>query len=319
MPTQSQDFYAVLGLSKNVSQEEIKKAYRRLAREYHPDLHPGPKKVEMEQKFKELGEAHDVLKDPETRKKYDKYGANWKEAEVYEQGRQQAGGGQDGGGKSSDQQTGDFGKIFEEMFGAKTHRQDQTFRGFSMPGADFEVSVPLTLKEVVHGATRRLELPDEQGHTQKLDVRIPKGVLDGERVRVKGKGAKGMGAGRSGDLYLHVHFIPDRVFAHEGANIVVTLPIWPWEAVCGAEVQVPTLTGTVKLKVPVGAQASQRLRLRGKGLPRRSGSGGDQYVEFKIVTPEKPSDEEQALFAKLQEVQHNEDPRATLMREADHV
>ena len=319
MSSRAQDFYAILGLSKVASQEEIKKAYRRLAREYHPDLHPGPQKVEMEQKFKELSEAYDMLKDPETRKKYDRYGANWKEAEAYEQARQQAGGFQHEGKGFTEDQTSDFSNVFEKMFGAQGPRQSQAFRGFSMAGTDLEVSIPLTLQEVMNGAKRRLELPDEQGQLQRLDVRIPKGVQGGERIRVKGKGAKGIGRGPSGDLYLHVNLIPDRVFKPEGHNIVVTLPIWPWEAVCGADVEVPTLTGRVKLKVPAGSQASQRLRLRGKGLPRRSGASGDQYVELKIVTPEKPSDEEHILFHKLQHIPHTQDPREKIMREAGYA
>ena len=227
-----QDYYVVLGIPKTATQDEIKKAYRRLARKYHPDLHPGAKKAEMEKKFKELNEAHDVLRNEDSRKKYDQYGFQWKEAEAYHQAQQQA----DREGKGTRWHTEytqgnpqDFSDLFENLFGQKAGSQGTSFRDFAIPGADLEATAHLTLREVVSGTTRRLQIPDPTGKIQTLDVRIPKGVREGERVRVKGKGAQGRGGGPQGDLYLRVHIAPHPVFHRTGAHLTIHLPLWPWK------------------------------------------------------------------------------------------
>jgi len=320
MATAPPDYYKVLGLSKTASADDLKKAYRRLARKYHPDLHQGSKKEEMEKKFKELNEAYEVLSDEDKRKKYDQYGFRWKDAEAYEQARQKAGGAQPGGEWRTvytEGEAGDFGDLFGHLFGRGARKEGPSFRGFAMAGADLEANVQLTLPEVLQGTSRRLTLTDPNGKLQNLEVRIPKGVQDGERVRVKGKGAHGQGGGPSGDLYLNVNLTPHPVFRPEGSDILVNLPVWPWEAALGTEVEVPTLTGPVRLKIPPGSQSKQKMRLKGKGLPTRSGSNGDQLVVLDIVLPASVSTEEKSLFEELAKLEHS-DPRSTLMRKAAH-
>lgn len=347
MATTSRDYYEILGVSKGASQDDIRKAYRRLARKYHPDLHSGPKQTEMEQKFKEVGEAYDVLGDPEKRKKYDKYGHRWQEADAYERARQEAGaqGAWPGAGEwrtaGGPQTEWDFSDLFEGMFGGRA-RGGGSFRGFGMAGADLEGSVRLTLREVLTGTTRRVSVSEpipcsvcrgagatagglcaacggtgSRAEPRTIDVRIPKGVQEGSRVRVPGKGAPGAQGGKPGDLYLKIFLEPDPVFRREGDDIVVTLPVWAWEAALGAEVRVPTLTGPVSMKIPAGTRSGNRLRLRGKGLPRTSGGSGDQHVVVQIIVPDKLSAQERELFEQLARTGHA-DPRSGLLREAGY-
>ncbi|RMH04765.1 MAG: J domain-containing protein [Nitrospirae bacterium] len=335
------DYYEILGVPRTASQEEIKRAYRRLARQYHPDLHPNSKKAEMEQRFKALNEAYEVLKDPETRKKYDQYGPNWKEAEAYERARAQAGaGGRDWTTTFTEGRAAQFEDLFEELFGARG-AWGTSFRGFTMPGADLETSVELSLREVLTGTTRRLTLTEEmpcetcrgsgqvqravcptcRGHgvrpeSKTIDIRIPPGVRHGERLRVAGKGAAGRHGGPRGDLFLFISLKPHPVFHREGQHISVRLPVWPWEAALGAEVTVPTLEGPVRMKVPPGSTSGRTLRLKGKGLPDRAGRRGDQYVKLEVTLPTSLTEEEQRLYAQLAKIAHP-DPRQTLLREAE--
>ena len=320
MATNPQDYYDVLGLNKSASQDQIKKTYRRLARQYHPDLHPGTKKAEMENKFKELNEAYEVLSDKDKRKKYDQFGFQWKEAEAYQRASEQAGAHAPGGEWHTVHTEGegaDFSDLFENIFGGQAKREGPSFRGFAMPGADLEATVPLTLRDVFTTTTRRLNLTDSEGKPQTIDVRIPKGVQHGERVRVKGKGAPGRGGGPRGNLYLRVHLESHPVFQRHGADLYVDLPVWPWETALGTEVEVPTLNGHVKLKIPFGSQSKQKMRLKGKGLPTRSGGHGDQFVVLNVVMPTSLDEEEKRLYEELKKVEHP-DPRLTLMREAAH-
>lgn len=319
MASAQRDYYDILGVKKTVDPKEIKKAYRRLARQYHPDLHPGEKKAEMEKKFQELNEAYEVLGDEENRKKYDQYGMNWKEAEAYARARQQAGGGAyPGGGPFTGYTQGgaDFSDIFEDLFGRGARREGTSFRGFAMAGADLEATLPISLRETFTGTHRTVNIPDAAGTARPIEVRIPAGVRDGERLRVKGKGAPGRGGGPPGDLFFHVQIAPHPVFQRKDADIVVTLPLWPWEAVLGTDVQVPTLSGTVRLKIPPGSQPRQRMRLKGKGLPKRTGGHGDQFVVLDIVTPKSLSPDEQHLYEQLAKFDHP-DPRSSLLREAN--
>lgn len=318
MPNATQDFYSRLGLSKTATHDEIKKAYRKLARKYHPDLHPGANKSEMEEKFKDINEAYEVLKAEETRKKYDQYGAQWKDAEAYEQARQQTREGGKGHTEYSQGNTQDFSDLFENLFGGKARSQGGTHRGFAIPGADLEANVQLSLHEVFAGATRHLEIPQESGTTKSLDVRIPQGVRDGERVRVKGKGQPGQNGGPSGDLFMRIHVTPHPVYHRTGANVSIDLPLYPWEAALGTEVHVPTLTGPVLLKIPSGSHSKQKLRVKGKGLPNRTGGYGDQFVVLTITNPPSCSDQERGLYEQLQKLEHP-DPRATLIQEASHA
>jgi DnaJ-class molecular chaperone len=320
MATKKRDFYDILGVSKTADPKELKKAYRRLARQYHPDLHPGEKKAEMEKKFQELNEAYEVLGDEENRKKYDRHGMNWKEAEAYERARQQAGGRAHPGESPFTGYTQggpDFSEMFEDLFGRGAQREGASFRGFAMAGADLEATLPISLREAYTGTRRTLNLPGASGTPRPIEVRIPAGVRDGERLRVKGKGEPGRGGGPSGDLFFHVQIASHPVFQRKDADILVTLPLWPWEAVLGAEVQVPTLSGNVRLKIPPGSQPRQRMRLKGKGLPKRSGGHGDQFVVLDIVIPKSLSPEEQSLYEQLAKFDHP-DPRISLLYEAIH-
>jgi DnaJ-class molecular chaperone len=320
MANTTQDFYSILGVPKTADQKELKKAYRRLARKYHPDLHPGDKKAAMEKKFQELNEAYEVLGDETSRKKYDQYGPNWKEAEAYERARQQAGGGFPGGqphpgfGQGS---AADFSDIFESMFGRGAQREGSSFRNFAMAGADLEADLPISLREAFTGTRRTVTLTDASGTPRPIEVRIPAGVRNGERLRVKGKGSPGRGGGPPGNLFFHVHIAPHPVFHRKEADIVVTLPLWPWEAVLGTEVQVPTLSGPVRLKIPPDSQPNQRMRLKGKGLPQRTGGHGDQFVVLNIVMPKTTSPEDRQLYEQLAKAPHP-DPRASLLQEALH-
>ncbi len=321
MTTKPRDYYDVIGVEKSASAEDLKKAYRRLARKYHPDLHPGAKKAEMEKKFKELNEAYEVLGDKATRKKYDQYGFQWKDAEAYQRAQEQAGAqGAPGGWETySTQGEGtDFNDLFSELFGQQAKREGPSFRGFAMPGADLEATVQLPLRDFLSGTTRRLELTDVTGKPHTIDVRIPKGVKEGERLRVKGKGASGRGGGPAGDLYLRIHALPHPVFQQQGIHLTVKLPIWPWEAALGTEVEVPTLTGPVRLKIPPKSQSEQKMRLRGKGLPSREGKHGDQIVILNIIVPSEMTSHEQELYEQLKNIDHP-NPRDYLIKEATHA
>jgi DnaJ-class molecular chaperone len=342
MATAPRDFYQVLGLPRAASADDIKKAYRRLARQYHPDLHSGSKKTEMERKFKELNEANEVLSDPDKRKKYDQYGAQWEQAEAFEKARQQAGAqgfrweqtGQGGADFNSEA----FSDIFENLFRGSGGRTGGT-RGFSMPGEDLEAEVELTLREVLTGITKRVSLreavpcPTCQGtgtlrgrtcptcygtgsttEVKTIEVKIPAGVQEGTRVRVGGKGQPGSNGGKRGDLYLHVTIKPDPIFRRQGSDIHVTLPVYPWEAALGAEIMAPTLTEPVRVKVPPGSKAEGKLRLKDKGLPSAAGGHGDLFLNLQIVVPPTVTEEERALYQRLAKGTHP-DPRAELLRQ----
>lgn len=325
MPTSQRDYYDILGVSRSATPDEIKKAYRKLARQYHPDLHTGSRKSEMEKKFKELNEAHEVVGDPDNRKKYDRYGHRWQEAEAYEKARQQAGAGQGFGGRRqagpefTTEEGFDFSDVFENLFGGRS-RGGSGFRGGAAPGQDLETEARLTLREVLTGVTRRVEVtepggPNGRTAARTIDIKIPAGVQDGTRVRVAGKGGSGRGGGKQGDLYLRVHIEPDAVFRREGADLHVTLPVWPWEAALGADILAPTLAEPVRVKVPPGSRADGKLRLKGKGLPTASGGRGDLFYTLQIVMPASLSDEDRKLYEQLGRAPHA-DPRAELLRAA---
>lgn len=349
MATTERDYYAVLGVPRTATPDDIKKAFRRLARQYHPDLHGGSKKAEMEKKFKELNEAHETLSDPDKRKKYDRFGHRWQEAEAYEKAREQAGAGQGGGSgfhwrqESAQGEGQDFGDFFENFFGrggTRTRAGGGPFDGFAIQGEDLETSVRLTLREVLTGVSRRVQLSEpvpcatcggtgrQRGklcptcggtgtrtEVRTIDVKIPAGVQDGTRVRVGGKGAPGHNGGKPGDLYLLVQIEPHAIFQRQGSDILVQLPVYPWEAVVGAEVLVPTLTDPVRVKVPPGSRAGAKLRLKGKGLPTAAGGRGDLFFTLHIVLPPSITDEDRKLYDQLARAPHP-DPRVELLRTA---
>jgi curved DNA-binding protein len=328
MAVKFRDYYEVLGVSKTATEDEIKSAYRKLARKYHPDVNPGDKSAE--EKFKELNEAYEVLSDPDKRKKYDALGPNWKAGQDFRPPPGWEGGVNVefgdfgdifGGGRSA----GGFSDFFESLFGGG-RRTGRRGADFAMRGQDVEAEIPLTLEEAHRGVKRTITLqvtepcPDCRGTGSKdgktvcptcrgagairrpksIEVTIPAGVRDGSVIRLAGQGEPGADGASAGDLFLRVRLRPHRLFSIVGDNDVqIELPVAPWEAALGAKIAVPTLGGPGEMKIPPGAQAGQRFRLRGQGLNRRGGGRGDEYVKIKIVNPPKLTPKEKELFEKL--------------------
>ena len=293
------DYYETLGVARGAAQDDIKRAYRRLARKYHPDVST---ESDAEARFKEVGEAYEVLKDPEKRAAYDRFGKDWKHGQEF---RPPPGWERQfdfrGGGFSGDSGFSDF---FETLFGRGG------FAGARGPmrarGGDQSVRVEIPLDDAYRGATRTITVG---GRT--LSVRIPKGVMEGQRIRLGGQGGAGAGGGPAGDLYLTVGHAAHPLFRAEGRDVHLRLPVTPWEAALGATVAVPTLGGKVDLKVPRGSRAGRTLRLKGRGLPGRP--NGDQYVTLEIVTPPADSPEAESLYRKMAETMRF-DPRPDFPR-----
>jgi curved DNA-binding protein len=308
------DYYKIMGVARDASQDEIKRAYRRLARKYHPDV---SKEANAEERFKEVGEAYEVLSDPEKRAAYDSLGSNWKAGEQFRpppdwEQHFHFGGAGSGGARS-------FSDFFETLFGQAGFGGGGRSRSFtfSTRGEDYQTSITLSLEEAYRGTTKTLtvEIPeiDPSGRivqrSRTLNVRIPPGVTDGRRIRLPAQGGAGAGGGERGDLYAIVRLAPHPFFRPEGRDIHLDLPVLPWEAALGATVQVPTLGGPVELKIPRGSDAGRRLRLRGRGLPGKP--PGDQIVTLKVVAPSAETPEIESLYQRLAEaVRAN--PRAHL-------
>ena len=313
------DYYKILGVSRKASQEEIKRAYRKLARKYHPDVN---KESDAEERFKEVGEAYEVLKDPEKKSAYDQFGDRWQDGQEFQTPPNWNEGFSFKGGGYTDTGFAGFSDFFEDLFGRgqahSTGRNKATYRTFSMKGEDLHARVEINLEDAYYGATVNLNLGiptvDEQGHvhqkSEQLQVKIPKGVREGQRVRLAGKGGAGIGQGASGDLFLEISLKPHRLFRPEDRDIYLELPVAPWEAALGTKITVPTLGGKVALHIPPNSQSGKKMRLKGRGLGREN--PGDQYVVLRIVNPPGiDSPEERALFEKME--QHfSFDPRANL-------
>ncbi len=308
------DYYSTLGVAKNASQEEIQRTYRKLARKYHPDLN---KTSGAEDKFKDIGEAYEVLKDPDKRAKYDRYGTAWKEA--------QQGGGKpppgyediwfDLGGADDVFSSGSsgFSSFFEQLFGGAPGRGPAQGRrsaggraqgrSWSTPGADQEAHLALTLEEAAHGGEREIALSNPTtGKTKTYIVHIPKGIRPGQRIRLAGQGEPGVGSAPPGDLYLSVEILPHATFRLEERDLYTTVPVTPWEAALGAEVTLPTLDGAVHVKIPHGSSSGRKIRLKGKGFPDARSGAGDLYAEISIRVPAALSVEERELFEQLAKV-----------------
>ncbi len=299
------DYYEILGVPRNASQKDIQKAYRKLARKYHPDVN---KEADAENRFKEINEAYEVLRDAEKRKKYDTLGANWKDGQDFSpppgwEGAFQFGGG--GGGSP-------FSDFFEALFGnlgGFTTMEGQPFHGRSLRrrGRNLESKIELTLDEIASGGKKRVEFEvlarGADGRARRsrksLEVTIPRGVTQGSRIRLAGQGEKGSGGGPAGDLYLEVEVVKDPCFEIEGQDLRTTVDIAPWDAALGGSVQVPVLGGSVTMKIPAGTQSGQVLRIRGKGLPGRGDCAGNILVTVKIAVPRKLTDRERELFEAL--------------------
>ena len=272
-----QDYYQILGVAHDASNADLKKSYRRLAKKYHPDV---SKDVAAEEKFKEVNEAYDVLKDAEKRQAYDRFGSDWKHGHEFNPG------GYGGGGFSG----GDFGDFFESIFSGG-FQQGSPFRQQRRKGADHHLKLDITLREAYAGGTKtiqfsRMSASGERlgkAEMKKLKINIPKGVSSGQKIRLSRQGQPAADGGEAGDLYLEMNILPHRFFRLDKQDVILRLPLTPWEAAKGATLKVPTLDGDVELKIKAGVQSGQKMRLKGRGMPGRE--KGDQFVEILIQTP----------------------------------
>ncbi len=293
------DYYAILGVERNADEAAIKKAYRKLAHKYHPDVSKDP---QGEAKFKEIAEAYATLKDPEKRAAYDQLGS-YKPGQDF---RPPPDWGRQFGGSQYSFEDIDLSDLFEQFAGRGRGAGGRRGR-MPISGEDYEVTAHISLEDTYRGTTVDLELSvpefDENGLMRRVPrsfkARIPKGATDGQRLRLRGKGGKGINGGPDGDLYLNIALHPHPLFRASGHDLYLDLPLAPWEAVLGATVQVPTLGGPVQLKVPPGTQAGQKLRLANRGLPKPHEGAGDLYAIVQIVVPGVVSDKERSLLQQL--------------------
>lgn len=291
------DYYKIMGVSQDASDKDIKMAYRKLARKYHPDISKEP---DAEERFKEMAEAYEVLKDPKKRSEYDQY-LKYKEFNPQSDGFT--------GRRTQEQPFQEFhfdSDFFETLFGHSRYQQQP------MTGQNYHGKITISLEEAYHGAVKNLQVPVEQGtetKIQTLKVKIPAGVKSGQQIRLAGQGGSGSGGGARGDLYLTVEVMKHPTFDVMENDIYLTLPITPWEAALGATVVIPTLAGKIDLKIPPGSQGGQKLRIKNRGLP--GSPPGNQYVLLKIITPPAQTEEAKALYKKMAEVMPY-NPRKTM-------
>ena len=320
------DYYDIMGVARDASADDIKRAYRRLARKFHPDVSKEP---DAEARFKAVGEAYEVLRDPEKRAAYDQLGSRWREGQEFkpppdwdfefDAGRA---GRSAHAGQAGD--AGAFSDFFESLFGqarAAGRGRPGGHAGFESRGFDRQARVAISLEDAFRGATRTLALEQVEGDAsgrpvrrqRQLNVRIPAGVTAGQQIRLAGQGESGVGGGPAGDLYLAIEILPHRLFRLDGRDVSLELPVTPWEAALGETVRVPTLSGRVDLRIPKASQSGSQLRLKGKGLP--GNPPGDQHVILKIVTPQAKTAEQEALYRQLAESMPM-NPRADLEQPA---
>lgn len=291
------DYYKIMGVSQDASDKDIKMAYRKLARKYHPDISKEP---DAEERFKEMAEAYEVLKDPKKRSEYDQY-LKYKEFNPQSDGFT--------GRRTQEQPFQEFhfdSDFFETLFGHSRYQQQP------MTGQNYHGKITISLEEAYHGAVKNLQVPVEQGtetKIQTLKVKIPPGVKSGQQIRLAGQGGSGSGGGARGDLYLTVEVMKHPTFDVMENDIYLTLPITPWEAALGATVVIPTLAGKIDLKIPPGSQGGQKLRIKNRGLP--GSPPGNQYVLLKIITPPAQTEKAKALYKKMAEVMPY-NPRKTM-------
>ena len=309
------DYYKIMGVARDATQDEIKRAYRQLARKYHPDV---SKEANAEARFKEVGEAYEVLKDAEKRAAYDQLGANWKAGQDFrpppdwDAGFEFSGGGFTGGDAAG------FSDFFESLYGRGFGAGRGSHAAFHAHGEDHHAKVLIDLEDAYTGATRTivLQVPEvnAQGHVvtreHKLNVTIPRGIRAGQHIRLVGQGSRGMGKGKPGDLYLEVEFRPHLYFRVEQRDVYLDLPVAPWEAALGAMVKVPTPSGIVELKMPPGSAAASKLRLKGRGIP--GSTPGDFYVVLQIALPPAGSEGDKAFYRTMADQFKSFNPRAKL-------
>ena len=310
------DYYQVMGVKRDASQDEIRQAYRKLARKYHPDVN---KAADAEARFKELGEAYAVLKDVEKRAAYDQLGANWQAGQEFKPPPGWDAGFEFGGSGLDPADAASFSEFFESLFGQRAAGGPgrRARGGYSARGEDHHARVLVNLEDAFTGATRTITLQsaelDQSGHVARknrtLNVKIPKGVTQGQRIRLQGQGEPGPGGGSSGDLYLEIDFQPHRLYTHDGRDLYLKLPVTPWEAALGASIKVPTPSGSVDLKLPPGSNNGKKLRLKGRGIPGKP--AGDLFVTVELTLPSANSERSKALYRKMQQdMDYN--PRASL-------
>lgn len=298
------DYYAILGVARSATQDEIKRSYRKLARKYHPDV---SQQADAEARFKELGEAYEVLKDPEKRAAYDQLGSNWKAQQDFRPPPEWGAGFEFHGGPGGGGQH-DFSDFFETLFGQASGSGGRgRSRGFQSQGEDHHAKILIDLEDSYRGGSRSISLKVPEltgdGHVvtrnRTLKVNIPKGVRQGQQIRLSGQGATGMGGGRAGDLYLEVGFNPHRYYRVEGSDVYLDLPLAPWEAALGASIKVPTPSGVVDMKIPANSPAGKKLRIKGRGIPSRT--PGDLYVVLQIVLPSSDDDKARNIYQQMRE------------------
>lgn len=288
------DYYEVLGVARDASEGDLQRAYRKLARKFHPDISEAP---DAEERFKELGTAYEVLKHPDHRKLYDQYGENWK---AVSQGGAPPGAAPGGVEFDFSQYGGgvppDLGDLFGDLFGARAPRSG---RRWSAPGSDVEATVDVRLEDAFRGTKRRLSLSSREGTSRELEVEIPAGVRPGQTLRLAEQGGEGFGEGPRGDLYLHVRIVASGGLSLDGDDVRTSLKLAPWEAALGVKAELPTLDGRLKVKVPQGSSTGRVIRLRGKGWPKKGGGRGDLLIQVEVAVPKELSGEERALFEQL--------------------
>jgi len=308
------DYYKIMGVARDVGQDELKRVYRRLARKYHPDV---SKEANAEHQFKEVQEAYEVLKDPQKRAAYDQLGSNWRQGQDFRPPPEWGQNFEFSGAAHGGEEAG-FSDFFSSLFGQRAGgRARGGGRGFAMAGDDQVATIEIDLEDAFNGGAQTLELKGpqmgEDGRVtvqpRTLKVTIPTGIVEGQRIRLAGQGSPGHGGGPSGDLYLEIRFRKHRLFQVDNRDVTLTLPIAPWEAALGATVATPTLAGPVDLRIPPNSKAGQRMRLKGRGLPGTT--PGDQYILLKIVLPPADTDEARALYEQMQR-ELPFDPRAEL-------
>jgi len=298
------DYYKLLGVARGASEDEIKKAYRKLARKYHPDV---SKEANAKEKFQEVSEAYETLRDKEKRAAYDSLGSGFRQGQDFRPPPDWFD--RFGGGRAEDLRDIDLSDLFESMgiFGRARGRAGGG-RAMQFPGEDYEVAVHLGLEEAARGAERELRLDGRE-----IRARIPRGAIDGQRLRLRGKGGPGVNGGPPGDLYLHIALDPHPLFRPSGHDLEIEVPVAAWEAALGAEIEVPTLEGAVNMKIPPGAKGGQKFRVAGKGLPKPGAGAGDLYATLSVVAPAALSEREKKLYEELRAASKF-DPRARFKR-----
>jgi len=300
------DYYKIMGVKRDATQDDIKRSYRKLARKYHPDV---SKHADAEARFKEVGEAYEVLKDPEKRAAYDQLGANWKAGQDFRPPPDWDAGFEFSGGGYTRADSAAYSDFFESLFGHGFGSAPPTGArgGFRARGEDHHAKVLIDLEDAYHGAAKTITLRspelDAGGHVitreHSLNVKIPKGIRQGQKIRLSGQGAPGFGGGEAGDLYLEIEFKPHALYRVEGRDLYLDLPVAPWEAALGATIKTPTPAGPVDLKIPAGTSSGRKLRLKGRGIP--GNPQGDIYVVPQITLPSADSDRARELYRKMEQ------------------